>query len=284
MKLKFYQISLVSLIILFVACSEKRVSDYSRHSEGFWHKLLAFKEDDCSIPATASIIKLNAEFKTQNDSVFYDSNNNLNNRYYFQFNGADSSNLIVKACAGKCTGDSIELLIPTKVFYEQNFKLGRVPYFSLNDSIVKVQFGISGFFDRMPESSKLELVNLEKRRILNYFGSTEQMNVNKSSDGFYWVTAPKALKMNLHKDSVLIISYKGYFLNGRQMDASPNDFKFVPGTPDQFLKGLNIVINYLKRGENAKIILPSHLAFGEKGLIDLNIPPFTPLLYEITIK
>jgi FKBP-type peptidyl-prolyl cis-trans isomerase len=58
----------------------------------------------------------------------------------------------------------------------------------------------------------------------------------------------------------------------------------VYGTPDQVLKGINYVIPRLKVGQSAKIILPSRLAFGEKGSSNGTVPPFTPLLYEITLN
>ena len=39
----------------------------------------------------------------------------------------------------------------------------------------------------------------------------------------------------------------------------------------------------LKKGEKAKIILPSQLAFGDQGSSNGVIPPYTPLVYQIEI-
>lgn len=285
MKSKYCRISLVSFIVVFFSCTNKQEEAYTHHSSNFWYKLLAFSEDTCSeMSSNVACIHLNAVFKTQKDSVFYDSYNNLNDQFFLQVNNLDSNNLLLKACQGKCIGDSMELLIPTALFFNQNFNLRQIPFFSLKDSIVKVHMGISGYYNSQPTVTALDLVNLEKGRILNYFGDSASMKSYLSDKGFFWVTKPISSPKTKNLDSTLIIQYKGYFLNGRQMDESPPDFKYKPGTPDQLLKGLNIVINYLKRGENAKIILPSHLAFGELGSKDLKIPSYTPLLYEITIK
>ncbi len=285
MKLKYYRTSLVLFIIVFVSCTNKREEAYTHHTSNFWYKLLAFSEDTCSeMSSKVAYVHLNAVFKTQKDSVFYDTYNNLNDQFFLQVNSLDSNNLLLKACEGKCISDSMELLIPTALFFDQNFNLKQIPFFSLKDSIVKVQMGISGYYNSMPTITPLDLVNLEKGRILNYFGDSVSMKSYLSDKGFFWVSKPISPPKTKNLDSTLVIQYKGYFLNGRQMDESPANFTYKPGVPDQVIKGLNIVINYLKRGENAKIILPSHLAFGETGSVDLKIPPYTPLLYEITIK
>jgi hypothetical protein len=285
MKLKFYQISLVLIILVFVSCNNQTKQTYTHHASNFWYKLLAFSTDTCSsMTSMIPYVHLNAVFKTQNDSVFYDTYNNLNSQFFLNVNSLDSNNLILKACEGKCIGDSMELLIPVSIFFNQNFNSNQIPFFSFNDSIVKVQMGINDYLHAPPNITKVDLEILEKKRILNYFGDSTSMNSCKLEEGIFWISKPSKLWKSEMTDSTIVLHYKGYFLNGRPMDESPVDFKYKPGTPDQLLKGLNIVINYLKRGENAKIILPSHLAFGESGSRDLKIPPFTPLLYEITIK
>lgn len=284
MKLKFCQISLFFMMACLISCSEPKRENYTYHVDNFWYKLLAFKTETCESDLSKPFIHINAVFKTQSDSVFYDTFNNLNNQFYLNLNGLDSSNFLSKACFGKCVGDSLELLIPKANFFEQNFNLTQIPFFSVNDSVVKVQMSIIGYMDKILKHSNAEMANQEINRIRHFFKTDQLMSMSKSNDGFFWVSKP-LMKPNPEKsDSVLTVQYKGYFLNGRQMDESPSDFKYKPGTPDQLLKGLNIVINYLKRGENAKIILPSHLAFGELGSKDLKIPSYTPLLYEITIK
>jgi hypothetical protein len=79
--------------------------------------------------------------------------------------------------------------------------------------------------------------------------------------------------------SIAIIEY----LDEKPLDVKPQTLEFIYGTPDQIIKGLNIVIGTLKKGEFSKIIVPSHLAFGEKGSSNQLVQPFTPLVYNITL-
>jgi FKBP-type peptidyl-prolyl cis-trans isomerase len=68
------------------------------------------------------------------------------------------------------------------------------------------------------------------------------------------------------------------------VDSSPQNFQINYGTPDQLIRGLNYAICKLKIGRFSKIILPSHLAFGENGSSNGSIPPFTPMLYKISVS
>ena len=79
------------------------------------------------------------------------------------------------------------------------------------------------------------------------------------------------------------IEFQGYHLDGRPIAQGRQTMEFSYGTPDQIINGLNIVIGSLKNGEIAKIIVPSRLAFGEKGNSNGTIKPYTPLLFEIKI-
>lgn len=61
------------------------------------------------------------------------------------------------------------------------------------------------------------------------------------------------------------------------------------GAPDEFMIGMDNVesglhegITYLRKGEKAKIILSSNLAFGLVGDMD-KIPPQSPLIYDIEL-
>jgi FKBP-type peptidyl-prolyl cis-trans isomerase len=181
--------------------------------------------------------------------------------------------------------DSLCLLIPTRDFYMQQFNSSKIPYFSQKDTVVKVHLKVKEFisavaFYNLKNNAKQE----EETQIKNYFGSELAYTMARDSAGFYWVEKPKGYhSQNLAYSDELIITYEGYFLNGRFLEKSPERFEYTSGVPDQILKGLNYVIQKLKKGENAKIILPSALAFGENGSSNGTVPPFTPLLYNIKL-
>lgn len=88
------------------------------------------------------------------------------------------------------------------------------------------------------------------------------------------------------KGQIYTVHYKGTLLNGKVFDSTylrgaPFTFKY--GDPGQVLKGFEIAISRMKKGAKSKIILPSHLGFGEEGSSDGRIPPYTSLIYEIEL-
>jgi FK506-binding protein 1 len=252
---------------------------------GYWHKLISFNTDSV-VSASNSIYWVTALFKNQADSVFWDSYNNLNDNFFIKKDSTKSSNYLIKFASTLSNLDSCLLLIKTSDFFKQQFNSTKIPFFSKNDSIVKIYLKVKQIYSGK-EFNKLQrnLAKKELTQIENYFKSPLQFELSKDNLGFYWLEKPLPNQLPIIKNGDLIsLSYQGSFLNGRLIDTSPSNFKIIYGTPDQLLIGINYVISKLKLGQNAKIILPSPLAFGENGSSNLLIPPFTPLVYKIKIN
>ena len=87
-------------------------------------------------------------------------------------------------------------------------------------------------------------------------------------------------------DRQIVLTYKAYFSNGYRFDDTErwqDSLKFVYGSPDQVIRGLEMGIEGLREGAEAKLIIPSHLAFGKQGSSSGIVPPYEPILYEINI-
>ena len=72
-------------------------------------------------------------------------------------------------------------------------------------------------------------------------------------------------------------------MNDKTFDSIPmNDpLSFNMADSAQVIKGLEIGLKKMRQGEVAKIIIPSHSAFGEKGSSTGIVPPYTTLVYEV---
>jgi hypothetical protein len=230
--------------------------------------------------------KISLRFTNQKDSVFWDSFNNYNDFFVLNFDSTYSNNIVSRAIKNFTLGDSVCLLVKTKDFFKHQFHSDEIPFFSSSDSIVKINFKITGLVTPEGyENLKNSLALREQNKIEDYLGSTFIMNKCLDSLGFYWIQTPiDTTGLNVEVGSTIKVDFEGYFLNGRFLEKSPTNFEWTYGTQDQVLKGINYVITRLKVGQTAKIILPSHLAFGEQGSSNGLVPPFTPLVYKITLK
>jgi peptidylprolyl isomerase len=77
-------------------------------------------------------------------------------------------------------------------------------------------------------------------------------------------------------------NYSGYFRDGKMFDSSldRNQPLSVKAGKGQLFPGWDEGLTMLRKGEKAKLIIPSKLAFGEKGFQTL-IPPNTDLVIDV---
>jgi FKBP-type peptidyl-prolyl cis-trans isomerase len=83
---------------------------------------------------------------------------------------------------------------------------------------------------------------------------------------------------------IITMHFTGYLPNGKIFNSSilsGEPEKFVVGTA-KVIKGVNLSVMLMKQGSKARFIIPSRLAFGDKGYYTL-IPPNTELTYDIEL-
>ncbi len=280
---RFFSLALLAALLL-QGCGKKQKEGFVYRYPGYYYRLLSFGTDSFGY-RPQHIAWLGAAFKTQSDSVFWDSYNNLNDRFFMSIDSATADNFIRSCASGLAIDDSVCLLIKTGDFFLQQFGTDSIPFFSKNDSVVKVDLKLRQVLSPA-EFAQLgsDLRRAENNQIENFFDSPQGFEAARDALGFYWLSQPApSLLPAIEEGDLVTMAYRGYFLNGRPFEHSAANFEYVYGTPDQVLKGLNYVTGRLKLGQTAKILLPSRLAFGESGSSNGIVPPFTPLIYELKI-
>jgi len=189
------------------------------------------------------------------------------------------------------------LEIVCNIFFRQkNFLLNFLNQMSLSsakkDSCIKFSVKIiralsveqfNKFNDSLNSISN-EKENKEVSQIQNYISKNCKNVTEFAPDAFMEITQATKLD-SVKKGKKIKLFYKGYFLDGALVDYTPHNwaFEFVCGQEGQLIEGLQLALYKLKKGEKAKIILPSQLAFGKQGSSNGAVPPYTPLVYQIEI-
>jgi FKBP-type peptidyl-prolyl cis-trans isomerase len=86
------------------------------------------------------------------------------------------------------------------------------------------------------------------------------------------------------KGETVTVHYTGKLLDGKVFDSSvPRNepFTFVLGAK-QVIAGWDIGVAQLKIGDKAKLTIPPHLAYGERGFPGA-IPPGATLIFEVEL-
>lgn len=265
------------LLVILTGCKRKHplyFDKYSRNEAGLYYKILKIGEGDYKISAWDDIT-FSCVFKKQNDSVFFSSS-----REMIYFNPEDSLNKadFVSHFIGLVQGDSVSYYVKPKELFGNYFQTP-VPDYCKNDSLIKVDVMIKAL------QKEVKISESELTLIRKYIDAKNYSDAVELPNKIFILEKKEGEKNNpVTRGRTVVVSYNGRFLNDSLFDHPFYPLQFVYGTPDQVLKGLNFVIKGMNKGEYVKIILPSYLAYGESGSSNATVPPFTPLVYEITIN
>ena len=86
------------------------------------------------------------------------------------------------------------------------------------------------------------------------------------------------------KGALLIVNYTGLLEDGTKFDSSIDrgrPFQFVFGT-GRVIKGWDQGLLGMREGGKRKLVVPSHLAYGERRVGNM-IPPNSNLLFEVEL-
>lgn len=104
----------------------------------------------------------------------------------------------------------------------------------------------------------------------------------KTPSGIYYVMEKEGEGENPSPTETITAHYHGTLLNGKIFDSSVDrgvPFKFQLG---RVIKGWQEAMGMMKPGGKGKFVIPSALAYGERGA-GANIPPNSPLVFEIEL-
>ena len=277
---------LLSLFFIF-SCKEKpkTYQGYSKQKD-FYYKLISLGDETKKTDSSQFLLIL-ASCRTLADSLFWDTRHNNNQSFFITKNSPS----LLKSVYGFSLDDSLQYLFPTKKFFSA-FYNSPVPFFCEKDSCIKFSVKIiralsANQFKAFNDSLNTYIgqqKDKENFQMQDYITKNCKQVNEFAPNSFIEKTKATTLD-SVKKGKKIKLFYKGYFLDGTLVDYTPNNwaFEFVLGQEGQLLDGLQLALYRMKKGEKAKIILPSRLAFGEKGSSNGAVPPYTPLVYQIEI-
>ncbi len=280
-------------LVLLASCGhdDKKNPEFAETAEHLKYKLLAIG-DNKKVPKLNDVLRVAVTYKTSADSVFWDSKYQAPTGYFLKVIETNKSGNFTDYLNKLSEDDSIEFHVGKEVFFKETFGT-EIPVFFLNDTFVKVNLKV--LMIHSPEEYELIEKNNEssntsseeeKLELQNYCDKNLKAAV-KYDNGIYIQWIDKRPNGQIVESGKRIwVVYEGSFMDGRVVDktAKGKVFEVRYGEQDQLIPGLEYALNKLKKGEKAKIVLPSHLAFGKEGSTNKMIPPDVPMIYELSIR
>lgn len=111
----------------------------------------------------------------------------------------------------------------------------------------------------------------------------ELLDVQSTASGLYYVILDKGDQEDIPPRSgdFIYVQYKGTFLDGKVFDQATSD-QPLKVTLRQVIPGWQEALPLLRKGGSGIFLVPSHLAYGDKGF-GKHIPPNKVLRFELKI-
>lgn len=110
----------------------------------------------------------------------------------------------------------------------------------------------------------------------------KELDVKKTASGLYYTIIKAGQGPNYAMGEPCKAHYTGYTLDGKVFDSSHKRNKPLAFKVGQMIPGWNEALTLMNTGTQAKLLIPSHLAYGSRGFGNL-IGPNEPLVFDMEI-
>ncbi|MEM9990132.1 MAG: FKBP-type peptidyl-prolyl cis-trans isomerase [Bacteroidota bacterium] len=126
----------------------------------------------------------------------------------------------------------------------------------------------------------------ERNAIINY-AIDNLLDVQQSATGLYYEIIKNGQGEQLNWGDYIEAHYKGYFMNGTIFDSTYPRKQAMQFYIGNMIDGWNEALQNIAPGGHIRLLIPSALAYGEKGVIlskgDTLVPPNSILLFDIEV-
>ncbi|HPX59939.1 MAG TPA: FKBP-type peptidyl-prolyl cis-trans isomerase [Bacteroidales bacterium] len=269
-------ILLTALSLVFTACNEYK--GYKKTESGLYYK---FYSQNLSgyIPKNDDVVSIKLEIRTKNDSIIQPMKQLTTMMQPSKFQGD-----IFEALSMMHEGDSASFIINAKKYFNA-YNYGIVPPFVDEKTMLWFTIKITKIETVVEYKLKSQQLMIDKEKeLINQYVTENNITVTPTVSGLYYIETKKGKGASPSEGQTCYVHYKGMLLDGTVFDSSierGEPFPFPLGQ-GQVIKGWDEGIAMMKKGGKALFIIPSSIAYGDRGAGDL-IPPYTPLLFEVEL-
>lgn len=283
----------VKIVILYfllglflLACNNKPEEKFKKLSSGLEYRIVETKGESARKVSLGDILQLNYSYETEDGRVLFASSKS--NRKYLRkvdksaktHGSIEDGFLILKE------GDSAVFRLQAEKFLQFSEGFEKLPKgVQANDRII-VKLRVIDIVDR-DEYDGILLDSYHKDKetemeILQKFLINSNINVKPTESGLYYLEQIKGNGPKAEKGKTVTVHYTVKYIDGELIESS------IEGQPISFVLGKGQVIpgweegiTYMHQGGKAMLIVPSHLAYGDRG--NEKIRPFATLVFEVEL-
>lgn len=263
-------------------------------------------------PKNGEYVLYNLIVQTESDSTFISTYEQMAPQYFVYNDSLETEMGIQEILLGLKKGDSIVFQAPAvKIFGELN-----TPPFIAENGEVKVQIGVIDVLDekgveayftslqeaQMKRQAELSVKQLEEDvKIIEEYVAANNLNASRTESGLFYVIEEEGSGDQIATGQTASVHYAGYLIDGTVFDTSVKEKAQEAGVyseqRDQMdgyapldvevgmgrvIPGWDEGLAMLKKGSKAKFIIPSTMAYGERGSGAV-IKPNSVLVFDVEV-
>ncbi len=233
-------------------------------------------------------------FYTSEDSIIFDSRNNPN-VLRMMIKESQYKGDIYEALQMLAIGDSALFVISADSFFLKSVGMKQLPDFIKSASLLHFNICLNRIQTKAEyEAEQKKIMDENRKRTIELkqkeLSDLQKYLIDNKIDavpikgGRYYINIKEGTGEEPIAGKTVKVHYLGTLLNGKKFDSSydrgePFEFQLGAG---RVIKGWDEGITLMKVGGKAKLIIPSHIGYGEKGAGG-SIAPFSTLVFEVEL-
>jgi FKBP-type peptidyl-prolyl cis-trans isomerase len=277
----------VCAVVVFAACGEKKFRGYKQTESGLYYKITKENKSGKQ-PQEGDYLYFVASFDADFDSTIVFEPKDMEGPLEASIFKGD----VFEAYSLLREGEEGEFYIKADSFFL--YMVGGMPptikpedmlHFKIKMKEVKAK-DVYEQEMAVKEQEYLEMAEknkAEEKEVLEKYIAEQKISAKPTASGLYYIETLKGKGVKAENGKKVKVHYTGKLLDGTVFDSSvergePMEFVLGGGMIPGFTEGILL----MKEGGKAKLVIPSALAYGERGAGQL-IPPFSPILFEVEL-
>lgn len=251
------------------------------------------------------VITFNLSIKTEKDSILM-SSYQRGKPFTTQVQASQTVDDLMDIFTQLTLKDSVKVMIPSDSLFK-NREEQRPPFMAKHSSVIytlkieRIQSLEEAIAERKAEEAKakagFDKLKTEEAARLTKYVTGLQPAAKVTASGLYYQILKQSAKRKPLAGDTLLVNYVGRTLDGKVFDTSLQAEAqkagiSQPGRPyeplqfvvknGQVIQGWDEGFLLLNEGSQARLIIPSKLAYGERGA-GADIAPYSPLIFDVEL-
>lgn len=279
MRSRFITFTILSILICLAVVSCQRYDGFKHHSSGYYYHYFIQNENN-EQPQTGDFVVVNMGLRTKDTVISPMTQNNMLVDDLYKGD-------IYCALRDMHLGDSATFIFNGPQFYEEFLGMGDYPYGKMP---IYVDVKLLKIMSKQSLEEAEERYQMQKKQNRHVEDSlirdyAAENRFDTRIHGLYYMYNKKGSGQKVEKNQKVHV-----LIRGRRLDNTVFDDSTDPEHPvifevgkDQISRGIDIMVQEMCVGDQVTVVLPSPYAFGDKGDEVFQIPPSTPVVYDIEL-